>query len=68
MAAQSLGLVGARTAVVPLTAALRDESTEVARAAANGLRRCGPEGRSVLEASPAPVAREVLALAALGST
>ena len=68
VAAQSLGLVGGRTAVVPLTAALRDESTEVARAAANGLRRCGPDGRSVLEASPAPVAREVLALAALGSS
>ena len=68
VAAQSLGLVGGRAAVTPLSAALLDTSIEVARAAANGLRRCGAGGHAVLEDSPAPVAREVLALAALGGS
>lgn len=68
VAAQSLGLVGGRAAITPLSAALHDSSTEVARAAANGLRRCGPGGQAVLEDSSAPVAREVLALAALGGS
>ena len=67
VAAQSLGLVGGRAAVIPLSAALNDTSVEVARAAANGLHRCGAPGQAVLGDSSAPVAREVLALAALGS-
>lgn len=66
-AAQALGMVGGRAAVTPLSIGLEDENVEVARAAAQGLHRCGPAGRSVLDAATAPVAREVLALAALGS-
>lgn len=66
VAAQSLGLVGGREAVTPLSAALRDADVEVARAAADGLRRCGQPGEAVLRESDAPVAREVLALAAIG--
>lgn len=67
VAAQSLGLVGGRDAVLALGDVLDDANIEVARAAANGLQRCGPAGQAVLHDSPAPVAREVLALAALGS-
>ena len=67
VAAQSLGLVGGRHAVDALTPVLDDDNVEVARAAANALQRCGPLGQAVLHASDAPVAREVLALAALGS-
>ena len=40
---------------------------EVARAAAGALRRAGSRGREILALSEAPVAREALALAALGS-
>lgn len=68
VAAQSLGLVGGRAAVTPLSTALHDTSVEVARAAANALRRCGAPGQTLLDDSSAPVAREVLALAALGSS
>jgi HEAT repeat protein len=66
VAATSLGLVGGTWAVPALLTVLHDDSIEVARAAANALSRCGPRGRAVLEESSAPVAREVLALAALG--
>lgn len=68
VAAQSLGLVGGRAAVTPLSTALHDTSVEVARAAANALQRCGAPGQAVLADTSAAVAREVLALAALGST
>ena len=64
--AQGLGLIGAGHAVELLTHALDDDNVEVARAAANALHRCGRPGRWVLRGSPAPVAREVLALAGLG--
>lgn len=67
VAAQALGLVGGPAAVEPLARALGDDNTEVARAAANALWRCGPTGTAALRESPAPVSREVLALAALGS-
>jgi hypothetical protein len=53
-------------AVPALGSVIHDENTEVARAAANALVRCGAQGRAVLGGSAAPVAREVLALAALG--
>ena len=43
-------------------------NVEVARAAAQSLQRCGPVGMEVLRQSPAPVAREALALASLGAT
>jgi hypothetical protein len=66
-AAESLGLIGGPWAVPALTDVLHDDNVEVARAAANALRRCGPSGRDVLASSDAPVAREVLALSALGS-
>jgi HEAT repeat protein len=66
VAAQSLGLVGGREAAIPLSTALHDADVEVARAAADGLRRCGEAGEAVLRHSHAPVAREVLALAAIG--
>ena len=68
VAAQALGLVGGNSAVTPLSTALHDTSVEVARAAADALYRCGAGGKSVLDESTAPVAREVLALAALGSS
>ena len=66
VAATSLGLVGGVWAVPALRSVLHDDSIEVARAAANALSRCGPRGSAVLEESSAPVAREVLALAAIG--
>lgn len=65
--AQALGLIGAGHAVELLALALDDDNVEVARAAADALNRCGSPGRWVLRGSPAPVAREVLALAALGT-
>jgi HEAT repeat protein len=65
--AQGLGLIGAGHAVELLANALEDDNVEVARAAANALHRCGRPGRWVLRESPAPVAREVLALAGLGT-
>lgn len=68
VAAQSLGLIGGRAPIAPLSVALDDPNVEVARAAAAALQRCGPPGQAVLTGSPAPVAREVLALAALGSS
>ena len=67
VAVQSLGLIGGRGVVTPLSIALQDDNVEVARAAANALHRSGPGGRQVLRESPAPVSREVLALAALGA-
>lgn len=67
VAARSLGLVGGGGAITALSQVLDDDNVEVGRAAANALQRCGPGGRSVLHDSSAPVAREVLALAALGS-
>jgi HEAT repeat protein len=66
VAATSLGLVGGTWAIPALLTVLHDDSIEVARAAAYALSRCGPRGRDVLEESSAPVAREVLALAAIG--
>lgn len=66
VAAQAIGLVGGPWGVPALTGVLYDANVEVARAAANALRRCGAQGMEVLADSPAPVAREVLALAALG--
>ena len=66
--AQALGLIGAGHAVELLTSALEDDNVEVARAAANALHRCGRPGRWVLRGSPAPVAREVLALSELGAS
>ncbi|GAB3786531.1 HEAT repeat domain-containing protein [Nocardioides ungokensis] len=66
-AADSLGLIGGSWAVPALATVLHDDNVEVARAAANALHRCGPSGRDVLSSSTAPVAREVTALAALGS-
>ena len=65
--ARALGLIGAGHAVELLTSALEDDNVEVARAAANALHRCGRPGRWVLRGSPAPVAREVLALTGLGA-
>ena len=65
--AQGLGLIGAGHAVELLATALEDDNVEVARAAANALHRCGRPGRWVLRGSPAPVAREVLALTGLGA-
>lgn len=67
VAAEALGMVGGTGAVTALATALHDDNVEVGRAAANGLQRCGEPGRSVLQDSSAPVAREVLALAALRS-
>jgi HEAT repeat protein len=66
-AARGLGLIGAGHAVELLATALEDGNVEVARAAANALHRCGRPGRWVLRGSPAPVAREVLALTGLGA-
>jgi hypothetical protein len=66
VAADALGLVGGTWAVPALLTVLHDDSVEVARAAANALVRCGPRGRAALEDSSTPVAREVLALAAIG--
>lgn len=68
VAAQALGLVGGPAAVAPLSLGLEDENVEVARAAAQALHRCGPAGHSLLESATAPVAREVLALAALAAS
>ena len=65
-AARAIGLVGGPWGVPALTDVLYDDNVEVARAAANALRRCGPAGVDVLVDSVAPVAREVMALAALG--
>jgi HEAT repeat protein len=67
-AAVAVGMIGSPRAVPVLEAALVDLDVEVARAAANALRRSGRVGTEVLEASDVPVAREVLALAALGSS
>jgi HEAT repeat protein len=66
-AARALGLIGGAWAVPALGNVLFDDNVEVARAAANALRQCGPVGRDLLGSSSAPVAREVAALAALGS-
>lgn len=67
VAAQSLGLIGGSHAVTALATVLDDNNVEVARAAANGLQRCGPQGQAVLRNSASPLAREVIALAALGA-
>lgn len=68
VAATALGQVGGAWAIPALNSVLHDASVEVARAAANALIRCGPTGRAVLDESSAPVAREVMALAALSET
>ena len=67
-AARALGMIGAGHAAELLEGSLDDANIEVARAVAYALHRCGHHGRDVLAASPAPVAREVLALAALVET
>ncbi|MBB6629196.1 HEAT repeat domain-containing protein [Nocardioides sp. KIGAM211] len=68
-AARALGLIGGDWAVPALASVLHDDdNVEVSRAAANALHRCGAAGREVLEHSRAPVAREVVALAALGGS
>lgn len=68
-AARSLGLIGGGSAVPALVRVLREDgNVEVARAAANALHRCGAAGREAVESSEVPVAREVVALAALGSS
>ena len=64
-AACALGMIGAGHAVELLAGALDDTNVEVARAVADAIYRSGRHGRDVLAASTAPVAREVLALAAL---
>ncbi len=64
-AATGLGQLGGPSAVTALDPLLVDDNVEVARAAANALARCGATGRLSLHRSNAPVAREVLALAAL---
>lgn len=66
-AAQALGLLGGRAAVEALAPVLEDPAVEVARAAAQALGRGGRPGAEVLAASEAPVARETVALAALGA-
>nr|WP_246283916.1 HEAT repeat domain-containing protein [Nocardioides perillae] len=66
-AAQALGLLGGPRAVPALTPVLEDPAVEVARAAAQALGRSGPAGAAALEESTAPVARETVALAALGT-
>ncbi|MGI8523992.1 MAG: HEAT repeat domain-containing protein [Nocardioides sp.] len=66
-AAHGLGLIGSDAAVPALAECLSAEDVEVARAAANALKRCGATGRDLLRESEAPVAREVVALATLGS-
>lgn len=66
-AARGLGLIGSDVAVPALSNCLTAENVEVARAAANALKRCGVKGREMLSESEAPVACEVVALAALGS-
>ena len=66
-AARALGRIGGHTALSELADALDDHNVEVARAAAQGLERSGPAGVRVLQAHPAPVARETVALAALGT-
>jgi HEAT repeat protein len=61
------GQIGGPSALLLLEIGLGDDDVEVARAAAGALRRSGERGQRVLGASEAPVAREALALAALGS-
>lgn len=66
-AARALGRIGGDIMLTELAVALDDPNLEVARAAAQGLQRSGPAGMLTLRAHPAPVARETVALAALGS-
>jgi HEAT repeat protein len=65
-AARALGRIGSPTVLVELTAAVEDPEVEVARAAAQALQQLGEPGMDGLRRSRAPVARETLALAALG--
>lgn len=67
-AARALGRIGGATPLSELAEVLEDPNVEVARAAAQSLQRCGPVGMEVLRQSPAPVAREALALASLAAT
>lgn len=66
-AARALGRIGGDTALTELAVALDDPNVEVARAAAQSLERSGPAGMLTLQAHPAPVARETVSLAALGT-
>lgn len=66
-AAHAFGLLGGPRAVPALVPVLDDPAVEVARAAAQALGRSGPAGAEALAVSQAPVARETVALAALGS-
>jgi HEAT repeat protein len=67
-AVRALGRIGGPTPLDELATVLQDANVEVARAAARSLQQCGPVGMEVLRRSPAPVARETLALASLGVT
>ncbi len=64
-AATALGQLSVPSSVEALDRLLADDHVEVARAAANALARCGGTGHAALVRSDEPVAREVLALAAL---
>lgn len=64
-AARALGMLGGASSVEHLVPLMDDSNVEVARQAAQSLRRCGPAGAWALAASAAPVAAEVRALDAL---
>jgi HEAT repeat protein len=64
-AMEAAGQIGGSSGLMVLTIGLGDEDVEVARAAAGALRRAGGSGHAILGSSPAPVAREALALSAL---
>lgn len=66
-AVEAAGRIGGPSGLRPLAVGLGDEDVEVARAAASALRRAGSRGQAILETSEAPVAREAVALATLGS-
>ncbi|QBR91733.1 HEAT repeat domain-containing protein [Nocardioides euryhalodurans] len=64
-ATTAAGMIGGPSALLVLEIGLGDEDVEVARTAANALRRSGRAGRTILESTSVPVAREALALADL---
>ena len=66
-AMEAAGKIGGPSGMMLLTVGLGDEDVEVARAAAGALRRAGTAGQSILASSSTPVAREALALSALGA-
>jgi HEAT repeat protein len=66
-AARALGRIGGDAPLAALAAALDDHDVQVARAAAVSLQQLGSAGSTALRGSDAPVAREALALAALGA-